>query len=133
MCECGCGEFRPDKAVRIGDKVLAIEIYPGCRDCDTGIMVSLHIFTTEEAARWDLKPIEEFKPDQFGSEQMDFPIIGKEDLVHAAEAMDEADGDPFEDQGYANLIDWLSDNGLDLLQRGLRLRLAEVATNEVKG
>ena len=132
MCECGCGNFNPYKAYKMGENVLAVEIYPGCEECGTGLMVSLHIFTPDEAKHYDMEPTEEFKPDEFGWAEMSFPIIGKDDLLQAAKDNIHENGEPIEEQGYENIPDWISDNGLDLLQRGLRLRLKDVEENQKK-
>lgn len=118
MGECGCGELRPDQVVKIGDKVLAIEIYPGCHDCGTGIMTWLDLFTPVRAEEFLLEVSGEFKTDEFGYGQLSFPIIGPDDLV---EAVTEIEGEnPLKE--YNCLADWMMDNGLDVLQRGLAIR-----------
>jgi len=123
MCECGCGDLAPDKVVRLGDKVLAIEVYPGCRDCETGLMVVLNLFTQERAEDFfDLEPTEIFEPDEQGYAEISMPILGPDDLIEVVKEM-EKDGNPLTD--YESLSDWLSDHGLELLQRALSIQMGK--------
>lgn len=87
MCECGCNETIPYKIFSVGDNIMVVEIYKGCEDCDTGIMVTLHLFSKEEAKELDYVPEEEFAPDKFGYSQKNFPILDRTDLVEAYNAM----------------------------------------------
>lgn len=126
MCECGCGEFEAHKAVLVGDNVIAFEIYQGCDSCDTGIIFTAHIFTKEEAEHWliNTSDLKQFKPDEFGHAQIDFPLIGKDDVVKWAKEHEiDENGNTIED--YMSLEDYLEDRGLEMLQGGLRNRLAE--------
>jgi len=122
MCECGCGDLAPDKVVRLGDKVLAIEIYPGCRDCETGLMVVLNLFTQERAEDFMLETTEIFEPDEQGYAEISMPILGPDDLIEVVKEM-EKDGNPLTD--YESLSDWLSDHGLELLQRALSIQMGK--------
>jgi hypothetical protein len=117
MGECGCGETRPHKIVDLGDSVMVVEIYDGCRYCETGIVVTLHKLTPEEAKEWDWEPDTKFERDHLGISQLNFPIVGQEDLIAAAKQMGYQEGD--------QLLEDLSDIGLELLQRAVRIRLAE--------
>lgn len=125
MGECGCGETVPYKILQIDDKVLVVEIYRGCEYCDTGLIVTLHLNTAESAAEWDWEPDTKLEPDDYGHAQVDFPLLGKDDLVEAAKRMN-ADAMFGGEDGYETLTDWLSDNGLELLQTALRLRLEKL-------
>lgn len=98
---------------------MVVEIYDGCRYCETGIMVTLHKLTYEEAKEWDWNPDTVFERDHLGISQLNFPIVSTEDLVNAAKQMGFEEGD--------QLIDDLSESGLELLQRAVRIRLAETA------
>ena len=120
MGECGCGDFHLYDSYRLGDYVLAIEIYKGCSYCNTGLMVGLHLFTDAEARSYDIEAHKEFKPDEYGHSQIDFPIIGKDDIVKAAQKL------VTEFSEYGNLEDFLSDYGLELLQSGIVNRLEEL-------
>jgi hypothetical protein len=124
MCECGCGDFRPYKSFLVGDLVLSVEVYPGCQECGTGIMVALNIFTMEEAARWieDIEALPQLQPvkGDYGWKREDVPLIGEEDIVEWAEKQRVLLG---EEGSYSTLEDYLADNGLDLLQGGLEIRL----------
>ena len=89
MCECGCNELSINKAVKVGENVLIVEIYPGCRDCEAGVVLSLYLFPPDEAENFgvDLEDIDEFVPDRFGFSQLDFPLIGQEDMVEASKSL----------------------------------------------
>jgi hypothetical protein len=78
MGECGCGELNNYEAFKVGNYVLAIEKYLGCRYCHTGLIFSLHLFTEENAEEYLIVADKEFKPDEFGHAQIDFPIPGTE-------------------------------------------------------
>ena len=120
MGECGCGDFHPYESYRLGDYVLAIEIYKGCSYCNTGLMVGLHLFTDAEARRYDIEAHKEFKPDEYGHSQIDLPLIGKDDLVKAAQKLEP------EFSEYGDLMNFLSDYGLELLQNAINNRLEEL-------
>jgi hypothetical protein len=127
MCECGCGEMVPYEILDIDGKVMVVEIYRGCEDCDTGLMVSLNLFSSENATEQNLIPTKKFELDKFGWAQNNYPIVGKTDLIEAAKQMS-ADAD-FGEDGYESMTEWLEERGLELLQTALRLRLDEVAKN----
>ena len=117
MGECGCGETRPHKVVDLGDSVMVVEIYTGCRYCETGVMVTLHKLTYEEAKKWDWEPNTRFERDDLGISQLNFPIISQEDLISAAKQMGFQDGD--------QLLEDFSESGLELLQRAVWHRIAQ--------
>lgn len=125
MGVCGCGELSPEKVYRVGDQFLVVELYRGCSDCGTGLMVSLHLMTPEAAKQYDIEPNDAFPPDKYGWSQVNIPIVGREDLVEAAEVIEENGSLTVE---YDSLADLLRDEGLDLLQRGVRIR--EAATSK---
>jgi len=122
MCECGCNELSINKAVKVGENVLIVEIYPGCRDCEAGVVLSLYLFPPDEAENFgvDLEDIDEFVPDRFGFSQLDFPLIGQEDMVEASKILE--DGDPIEYGDCVTLAECLSQVGLELLQKGMDIR-----------
>lgn len=98
---------------------MIVEVYPGCRYCETGIIVTLHKLTYEEAKEWDWEPDIKFSPEPpSGLSQLNFPILGNEDLIEAAIQMGRDD----------DLIDFLRDEGLDLLQRALSIREKKLRT-----
>jgi len=125
MGQCGCGDFSPEEVVKFGNHILAIEIYPGCDDCETGLISTLHVFTPEYAADWRLEPEKEFKPDQYGQAQIDIPLMGKEDLIEALNKIRE-EVDPEE---YDNFEDFLQDYGLRLLQEAFFIRRKKTKQN----
>lgn len=130
MGECGCGELRPHEVLQLGNEILAVEIYEGCEYCDTGIMVTLNLLNKERADEIGLEPTGELKPDKYGWGQTNYPIIAPEDLIDAAKKLksDEA----FGDDGYDSLTDYLSDEGLELLQTALRIRLEKTAAENAR-
>lgn len=129
MGECGCGEMTPDWVVQIGDKVMAIEVYPGCQDCGTGLMVALNLFTPERSKDFLLEPTEKFDVDEYGYGNYSIPVIGSEDLVEVVRDM-EKNGDPLTD--YDCLSDWLEDNALEILQKAQSIRMQKTRESEKK-
>ncbi len=126
MCECGCGDFSCNKAIRVGKNILAVEIYPGCENCRTGLMVALHIFTPEEAEKWDIEEAKPFEPDEYGHAQIDLPLLGPDELIQAARYLKLDRKSIFGRTGYGNLVDFLDDHGLELLQCALRIKQQDI-------
>ena len=118
MGECGCGEMTNYDAYKIGDYILAIEKYLGCEYCHTGLMVSLHLFTEENADIFFIETDKEFKTDKFGYAQLNFPIIGPEELVKAVRQIKLGGVDLSQ---YEDLEDIFEDVGLELLRTGTEL------------
>ena len=114
MGECGCGEMTNYEAYKIGDYILAVEQYLGCEYCHTGLMITLHLFTQEEAKEYLIETNKEFKPDEYGHAQLDFPIIGSNELIKAAKQM----GIDCISREYGNLESIFEDVGLNLLRIG---------------
>ena len=119
MGECGCGELSPREVVSIGGDVLAIEIYPGCRDCHTPLGLTLYFFTPEGAEEFMLTPTRALVADRYGLESgwLAFPILDPQKLVQAAREMGNEDD--------ADDLDWLEDDPLRLVQDAYRLTLDE--------
>jgi hypothetical protein len=124
MCECACGDAQIEKGWRVGENILAVELYRGCKECNAGLLVSLHIFTPEQAEEYEIEIVGEFKPDAHGWAQMPFPVVGKDDLVKAAESLEEEEGDLFEE--YGSLPEVLREFGLKLLQKSFAIRQKEI-------
>ena len=117
MGECGCGELNIiAECVSFGDWIIVLETYTGCRYCVTGIISTVHFYTPKDAADFDLIPTREIKPDQWGIMQISAPIVDQEDLVEAS--LERLPGIGH----YANLQDWLEDNGRELLQKAIYIR-----------
>ena len=125
MGECGCGEVQLFETYKIAGYVLGIEYYVGCRYCHTGLMVSLHLYTKNEAESFDIETskLKEFEPDKHGYSQLNFPVIGPEELRKAMKQMQE-DGIDFSQ--YLDLDDVFADLGLQLLQEGNHILLEEI-------
>lgn len=115
MGECGCSEMTNYEAYKIGDYILAVESYLGCEYCHTGLMISLHLFTEENAKDFLIETDREFKPDKYGHAQLDFPIIGSNELIKAVKQV-RLDGVNLSQ--YEDLEDIFEDVGLELLRIG---------------
>ncbi len=115
MGECGCGEMNIVDSFLVGDKVIAVDLYHGCRYCsENPLGIVLHIFTKKQAKEWDINPKEQFKPGEFGSSERPFPFIGKQDLMKACKIYEE------EFNTYSSLSDFMEDFGLIILQLALK-------------
>ncbi len=116
MGECGCGEMNIVDSFLVGDKVVAVDLYRGCRYCsENPLGIVLHIFTKKQAKFWDINPKEELKPDKYVPGERPFPFIGKEDLQKACKKYET------EFDGYSSLSDFMEDRGLDILQDALEI------------
>ena len=119
MGECGCGEINDIRdIVKIGENILVVEVYSGCRYCHSGVVVSLHLFTEEEAKCFQFESTKVFEPDEFGYGALHFPIVGQEDLAITCLEMESM-------ENYIDVSDWLTDNGRELLQRAIAKRRQE--------
>ncbi len=119
MGECGCGEMNIVDSFLVGNKILAVDLYHGCRYCsENPLGIVLHIFTKEDAKNWDIDPKEQFKPEKFGSGEKAYPFIGKEDLIAACKKYEA------EFEAYSSLIDFMEERGLDILQDALQMSWA---------
>jgi hypothetical protein len=129
MGECGCGDFQPHKSLKVDESILSVELYDGCQDCETGLMVTLYRFTPDEARDWGITEDDLAQFDDIG--MFNIPLMDADDLVEAYNAL-EAEGDTEPVEEYANLGDWLSDNGLRLLQEALWNRIRKTREEEDK-
>lgn len=118
MGECGCGSMNPIAAYKVGRNVLVIDEYWGCKDCDTPIGITLHIFSPSKAAEvLDRKVTEKFQPEPPTSwSEKVIGFIGEKELLDAAEK--------FEDgwKEYDTFRDFLCDFGLEFLQEAMKKR-----------
>ena len=121
MGTCGCNEIQNARGFKVGDKILAVEVYPGCELCNTGIAVMLYLFTPEEAEDYLIAVDDNaFEPDRWGNIMVTIPLIEPDDLPEALSGLP-----PMEH--YGNIQDWLSDNGRELLQNAICRCRAEPA------
>ena len=120
MCECGCGEYCPAKEYSIRGCVVGIELYPGCRDCDTGLAIVPHFFKKGSPFVMTEKP-QSVTPDEDGACLPMIPIFDVEDLKAAFKEQD-CQYDPTDADGYATLDDYLDDYGLSILQKAIEIR-----------
>ena len=123
MGECGCGNFNPQDSFKVGDKVMATEVYYGCDYCNTGICLSLYLFTPEAAERWSLLPIEEMKDDgNLVGGVRHYPLVGPEDLFESFKEMFDRNYIEGED-GFESPLDFVKEFSLEILQGAFRRRL----------
>ncbi|HQQ00931.1 MAG TPA: hypothetical protein PLY86_20955 [bacterium] len=87
MGACGCGDLFVDKVLKIGNRILGVQIYQGCQDCGLGLGITLHLFTPEEAKRWDIGNAELFETEQ-GYAQVGIELISREGMVEAAKELE---------------------------------------------
>ena len=116
MCECGCGEFHPRESYKIGDRVLSIEVYPGCRGCQNAMAVTLHWLTPEEAAEWGVTDPPTLDLDGLAWRWLNVQLFDASDLLEWLRRNPEAI------DGYASVPDFMADHGLELLQGALAIR-----------
>lgn len=86
MGECGCGSFSPC-ALMDGPNGLTyvVEVYPSCRDCETGASVRLHIMTAEDLAEWAIADLP--KIEFYGDAKVAWlPVLHPADLREKMEA-----------------------------------------------
>jgi len=117
MGECGCGATQIDEAYRIGrtKTVLAIQVYPGCSDCDYGPGVALMLFDSPKNEWLEGVDVGHVVPDEYGANRgrgIGVPIFDNEDLITAAKELEEHD--PVE--GYGSIAEWLEEHGAELAQ-----------------
>lgn len=121
MGQCGCGDFRSDRAFKLADgTVLVFDVYRGCAECFSGPAINLWLF--DGSSNPFLQGVQTAKAvtaDEFGGDRgngllLAFPLFDVKDLqAEAAElAVDLSE--------YANLENVLADVGLDLIQGAIR-------------
>jgi hypothetical protein len=121
MCQCGCGDFGYDMALRLNrQSVLSLDIYQGCADCHDGIALIMSFFNSQGVKDWlDGAKIEKAPlPDEYGGNHghgVVLPILEVGDLIASLDELPKM-------KGYRSLKEWLEDNGLTLLQTALRRR-----------
>jgi len=112
MGECGCGEIRDVRqVVRVGNKIMVVEVYPGCENCgQDGIATTLHLFTKWSSEMFGFEPQSELTTEM--AEGLETVLFTVRDLVAALDGMPTM-------EHYDRLSDWIEDNGLELLQRAI--------------
>lgn len=48
MCECICGEANPIFAIRVGESIVAIDLYRGCKSCDLKPGIWLDVYPASD-------------------------------------------------------------------------------------
>lgn len=124
MGGCGCGDFAFDVTRKVGKSHMAIQVYPGCGNCNSPVEVVLHLMTLKEARNWGAEATEEFKPGEDGYADFHMPVIDPDDLIEAAKSVDFADlvGE-INLADYDNLADVLADVGRPLLEIAIEMTL----------
>lgn len=114
MGECGCGEMNIIDSFFVGNKVLAIDLYRGCRYCGADIGLKLYIFTKKEAKFWDIKTKEQFKLEKTEMNCRLLFWIGMDDIIKAIL------GYQNEIPDYLELKDFLEERANDILEDALK-------------
>jgi hypothetical protein len=132
MCSCGCGDLVPVAKLKIGeDKYIIINVYPGCQDCTGVIGVDLYFYNRKEMELiCDYLPDLEITFDQYGGhnsahkDQIGFPIplFDVEDFEQLLLNNKNLENNISE---YDNASDYLSDNGLILIQAAISKKQGE--------
>lgn len=132
MCSCGCGDIVPVAKLKIGeDKYIIINVYPGCQDCTGVIGVDLYFYNRKEMELiCDYLPDLEITFDQYGGhnsahkDQIGFPIplFDVEDFEQLLLNNKNLKNNISE---YDNASDYLSDNGLGLIQAAISKKQGE--------
>jgi hypothetical protein len=115
MGECGCGEMNIIDNVFVGDKVLAVDLYRGCRYCGADIGIKLHIFTKKEAKHWDIEPQDKLEINEWSENYRNVFWIGMEHFIKAILNYKN------EIPEYNALEDFLEDRKHDILKDALKL------------
>lgn len=89
MGECACGELNTREGYEVAGLILVPEIYPGCVGCETGVQVSLHLFTPEQAREYHIEIKGSLTPGEHGHTRKSFVILDAADLAEAAGRLDE--------------------------------------------
>ena len=117
MGACGCGDFYADKVYKLPSGTwVAIQLYPGCRDCDTPLGVMVHVFNAKGAKDWRLADgeVEHVTPDEYGALLGGLPMLTPDDLLTAVKEIGYEVGEG-KDQ-YATLAEYIEDQGRELLR-----------------
>ena len=105
---CGCGDFHSDAAIEIGDKVLSVDVYPGCDNCNNPAGVELTLFDPKEASSWGV-----LEYDQLSDvDQLFVPFLTADDLLVAYKDIGAAIGG---EEGYKTFEEYLTDHGTELI------------------
>jgi hypothetical protein len=134
MCQCGCGDFDSDLALRVSTRsVMSLRVYRGCADCHEGIALDLSFFDKEGVKDWlsHCKIESAPKPDRSGGNDgmgVNFPLFEVRDMIEAAKR--EGPSMIGKRDGYKDLTDWLKENGLRLIQDALRIAQERYRTTE---
>lgn len=68
MGQCGCGDLNAVATRKVGNNVLAIDEYYGCKYCGNPIGIGVQIYTPEFAKDMGMEPKKEFLPGEYYSE-----------------------------------------------------------------
>ena len=125
MCQCGCGEFPITDAYKLPKgEIVGIGTYRGCSDCFAGPGFAVYVFPSKHAGKEWLREarMEDYKPNEFGGNGgrgISLSLFEIRDLCEALKTMEPLYKDSeFGDQ---TLNEWLEENGLEMLQKAMKL------------
>ena len=132
MGQCGCGDINPILVLKIGEYYLVVDEYWGCSDCNNPIGISLHLYSGEQFKNEWGKTLsdltEKFFPEKYGCNSKHFNFVGRDELMKAAEELEDDKEHVSPVSEYDSLKDFVDDNGLHLLQEAMKKRIG--AQNE---
>ena len=121
MCQCGCGDTNIDKGFRLpSGEIVAYDVYHGCAECFAGPGVTFYVYPNKKAIWLEGVDIEKYQPDENGGNQgggIAVSFFEVNDLVEAAKEIGDTE---LNAQGYDSVEDWLSDFGLDMMQKAMQ-------------
>ena len=128
MGQCGCGEYMPQQAWKLGDTTVVLEVYPGCQYCCSGIGLTIDFLTEKGAIEWvDDNGIQrpEIVPTEYPQQHVgQIELFSVEDMQEACLLIDaELGDDGLVISDYSSVSDLLSVHGLRLIQLALQIRL----------
>lgn len=122
MCECLCGAIKGDINLAVGDAIVTVDAYTGCRDCAPLFGIDVSVFTEEGAREWLRGAmIERATPNEYGGPNGGraacFEIFSVDDLAESALLL----GFRVPSADYDDMRDFMTDFGLKWVQSAAQL------------
>jgi len=111
MGQCGCGNFNGIARIKAPNKTwYVIQIYPGCRYCDTSAGVLLHQMTSKELKEdWDCEdlPVLEVSPYGLNIPVLHYNEVAKQTVESLQDWVDDVDDYSFRDAVHKISQEWI--------------------------